>query len=73
MGMDAVNGYLTKKAQSFWPGSVIGVTGGRYVLDRPNKPKVDLGKDEKEAHLAITSLVNAKRQREKDVLPEVEL
>jgi hypothetical protein len=73
MTLDSVNGYHTKRAQSFWKGAVVGTLDGRFVLERPGKKPVDLGGTEKEVHLALTGLARADREARALELPPVDI
>ena len=73
MALEAVDGFLTKRAQGFWKGAVVGQRAGRFVMERPGLQPVDLGADPKEAKLSIDGLVQALRQSRKAKVKMVEV
>lgn len=61
--MKKIEGYLSRRAQHFFPGVMVYEEQGRWILERPNQPDFGLGDSEHEAHQAITALLSAERQR----------
>jgi hypothetical protein len=67
MAMDQVNGYLSRKAQDIWEGSLVRFSAAEqvYYLDRPGKDPVGLGKMENEAHMGLMAIIRVEKHERK--------
>jgi len=68
--MRSVHGYLSRRAQTLWPGSMVYSEDAddpraRWTMERPGLESLDLGRDFRDATQAIHALMDAERAARK--------
>ena len=62
--MDRVDGYLSNRAQRIWPAALVfELTGGAWVLRRPDQQDLGLGDSYSAAKQAIDAMLRAERAK----------
>lgn len=63
--MRRVDGYLSRRAQSIWPGALVFEgPDGEWILERPGQEELGLGDSFNDAQQAIGALLRARRDRQ---------